>query len=126
MLTIVWDPTEFAVVTALDSGCKFTRGYYVSKVLTPLSEWWRERGGGNFRKLIVHADNASPHKAGESQQFMAPNAMVIAAHPPYSPDLAPSDFSLMRHVKGLLRGWSFEAGERLLSAVEGILRSFEK
>jgi histone-lysine N-methyltransferase SETMAR len=52
--------------------------------------------------------------------------MVIAAHPPYSPDLAPSDFFLFGHVEGLLRGESFEAGERLLSAVEGILRSLEK
>jgi hypothetical protein len=57
---------------------------------------------------------------------MAGNAMVIAAHPPYSPDLAPYDFYLFAHVKGLLRGGSFEAGERLLSAVEGILGSFEK
>jgi hypothetical protein len=56
---------------------------------------------------------------------MAWNAMVIAAHPPYSLDLASSDFYLLGHVKGLLRGRSFEAGERLLSAVEGIFRSFE-
>jgi hypothetical protein len=48
MLTIVYGPTGFAVVTALGSGCKFNAGYYVSTVLTPLSEWWRERGGGNF------------------------------------------------------------------------------
>jgi hypothetical protein len=48
MLTIVCGPTGFAVVTALESGCKFNAGCYVSKVLTPLSEWWRERGGGNF------------------------------------------------------------------------------
>jgi hypothetical protein len=39
MLTIVWDPTGFAVVTALDRGCKINAGYYVSKVPTPLSEW---------------------------------------------------------------------------------------
>jgi hypothetical protein len=58
--TIVWVSTGFAVVTALDRGCKFNAGYYVSKVLTPLSEWWRERGCRNFRKLIVHADNAPP------------------------------------------------------------------
>jgi hypothetical protein len=109
--TIVWDPTEFAVVTTLDSGCKFNAGYYVSEVLTPLSEWWRERGGGNFRKLIVHAANARPHKATVSQPFMAGNAMVIAAHPPYSPDLAPSYFYLLGHVKCLLRRGSFEAGE---------------
>jgi hypothetical protein len=120
MLTIVWDPTEFAVVTAIDSGCKFNAGHYVSKGLTPLSEWWCERGGGDFRKLIVHADNARLHKASVSQQFMAQNAMVIAAHQSYSPDLAPSDFYLLGHVEGLLRGESFEAEERLLSAVEGI------
>jgi hypothetical protein len=62
MVTMVWDSTEFAVMTAIDSGCKFNAGYYVSEVLTPLSEWWRERGGGNFGKLIVHADNARPTK----------------------------------------------------------------
>jgi hypothetical protein len=62
MLTIVWHPTEFAVVTALDSECKFNTGYYVSEVLTPLSEWWGERGGGNFGRLIVHADKARPPK----------------------------------------------------------------
>jgi histone-lysine N-methyltransferase SETMAR len=126
MLTLVWDSTEFAVVIVIDSGGKFNAGYYVSKVLTPLSEWWRERGGGNFGKLIVHPDNARPHKATVSQQFMAGNTMVIAAHPPYSPDLAPSDFYLLGHMRGLLRGESFEGGERLLSAAEGILESFEK
>jgi histone-lysine N-methyltransferase SETMAR len=126
MISIVWDSTESAVVTAIDSGCKFNAGYYVSKGLTPLSEWWRERGCGNFRKLMVHSDNARPHTATLSQQFMAGNAMVIAVHPPYSPDLAPSDFYLLGHVRGLLRGESFETGERLISAVDGILRSLKK
>jgi hypothetical protein len=38
MHTIVWRTAEFAGVAALESGCKFTAGYYVSEVLTPLSE----------------------------------------------------------------------------------------
>jgi hypothetical protein len=112
MLTIVWVPTESAIVPAHDSRCKFNAGYYVSEVLTPLSEPWRERGGGNFGKLIVHADHARPRKATVSPQFMAGNAMVIAAHPPYSTDLAASDFYLLGQVEGLLRGESFETGER--------------
>jgi histone-lysine N-methyltransferase SETMAR len=111
MLTIVCGPTGLAVVTALESKRKLNAGYYASKVLTPLSERWRERGGGDLRKLIVHADNARPHKATVSQQFMARNKIVITSHPPYSPDLAPSDFYLFGHVKGLLRGESFETGE---------------
>jgi histone-lysine N-methyltransferase SETMAR len=70
---------------------------------------------------MVHADNAHPHKSVASQQFMAQNAMVVAAHPPYSADLAPSDFYLFGHVKGLFRGESFETGDQSLSAVIAIL-----
>jgi hypothetical protein len=51
---------------------------------------------------------------------MARDGMAIAAHPPYSLDLAPSDFYLFGHVKGLFTGESFESGERLLSVVPGI------
>jgi hypothetical protein len=48
MLTLMWDSTGFAAVIATESGCKFNIGDYVSKMLTPLSEWWRERGGGDL------------------------------------------------------------------------------
>jgi hypothetical protein len=89
-------------VSTLKSGCKFNAGYYVSEVLTLFSEWWCERGGGDVRKLIVHIDNARPHTATVSQQFMARNEMVIAAHHPYSPNTAPSDFCLFGHMKGWL------------------------
>jgi hypothetical protein len=102
---------RFIVVTSLGSGCKCNAGYYVSKLLTPLSEWWCERGGGNFGNLIVHSENSRLHKAAVSQQFTARNAIVTATHPLYSPDLAPSDFSRFGHVKGLFSGESFEAGE---------------
>jgi hypothetical protein len=56
---------------------------------------------------------------------MAGNATVIAADPTYSPDLAPSDFYLLGHARGVLRGQSFQAGGGLLSADEGIVGSFE-
>jgi histone-lysine N-methyltransferase SETMAR len=126
MLAIPWSPTGFAVVAALERGCKFNAGYHASKVLRPLSEWWCERGGSDLRQLIIHAENARPHNATIPQQFMAQNAMVIAAHPPYWPDLAPSDFYIFVHVKDLFSGESFEIGERLLSAVEGLVASIAK
>jgi hypothetical protein len=55
IVIIVWGPTGFAVVAALDSQCKFNTGYSVSKVPTSLSERWRERRARDFRKLIAHA-----------------------------------------------------------------------
>jgi hypothetical protein len=38
MFAIVCDPTGFAAVTALDSGCTFNAGDYASQMLTPFSE----------------------------------------------------------------------------------------
>jgi hypothetical protein len=83
-LTIVLGPTACAVAAALESVCKFNAGYYVSKVLTPLSEWRCELGDGNFGNLRVDADNAHLRKAAVSQQFMAQNGIWLLSTSTYS------------------------------------------
>jgi hypothetical protein len=40
--------------------------------------------------------------------------------------MAPSEFYLFDHMKGRLGRESFETGERLFSAVEGVFRFLEK
>jgi hypothetical protein len=62
MLTMLCGSITYTVETAVESGCRVTAGYYVSKVLTPLYEWWRKRIGGDFGDLIVHADITRPTK----------------------------------------------------------------
>jgi hypothetical protein len=52
--------------------------------------------------------------------------MKSAPHPPYSPDLAPSDFYFVGYVKRCLAGLSFEDAGQLLAAVEGVLEGIEK
>jgi hypothetical protein len=52
--------------------------------------------------------------------------MKSAQHPPYSSDLAPSDFYLFWYVKRCLAGLSFKDTDQLLAAVEGVLEGTEK
>jgi hypothetical protein len=52
--------------------------------------------------------------------------MKSALHPPYSPDLAPSDFHLFGYVKRCLARLLFEDADQLLAAVEGVLEGIEK
>jgi hypothetical protein len=52
--------------------------------------------------------------------------MKSAPHPPYSPDLAPSDFYLFGYVNRCLACLSFEDAGQLLAAVEGVLEGSEK
>jgi hypothetical protein len=53
--------------------------------------------------------------------FCAENGQRIATHPPYSPDLAPSDFFLFAHIKNCLQGITFQSHEPLLAGTVAVL-----
>jgi histone-lysine N-methyltransferase SETMAR len=94
MRPIVWNPRGFHLIKVLEKGRKFNAGYYIVEILEPLSQWRSIEAACKERKLLVHADNARPHTAKLSTQSLNENRMKSVPHPPYSPDLAPSDFFL--------------------------------
>ena len=51
------------------------------------------------------------------------NGFEIIEHPPYSPDLAPSDYFLFGNLKNYLRGTSYGSDNDVFEAVEGYFRS---
>jgi hypothetical protein len=55
------------------------------------------------RRLVVHMDNAPVHNCGMTISFHADHNLVRLQHPPYSPDLASSDFYLFQTVKEKLK-----------------------
>jgi histone-lysine N-methyltransferase SETMAR len=126
MFTLVWNSGSFHLVNILPKGFKFNASYYVTQILDPLSKWRRTQVGRINRRLIAHADNARPHTAKMTSQFMEQNSMQMAPHPAYSPDLAPSDFCLFGSVKQLLSECQFADQDSLLQAVSGILMGIEK
>jgi hypothetical protein len=52
---------------------------------------------------------------------MAHNSLKRAPHPPYSPDLTPSDFYLFVSVKQQFQGHEFTEGAELVSAISEFL-----
>jgi transposase len=70
---------------------------------------------------VVHAHSARPHVAKRVKQYLEDNNLKSAPYPPYSPDLAPSDFFLFGHMKRLLQGTEFHTAEELLDGVVRIL-----
>jgi hypothetical protein len=73
------------------------------------------------RTWVVHADKASPHTAKVRRAFCDDNFLRIAPHPPYSPDLAPSDFLLFEDLKNRLQGQQLGSADEFLSKVLEIL-----
>jgi hypothetical protein len=126
MLTIVWNPRGFHSVNVREKGQKFNARHDVTERLSPFPEWCASDAPESHRQLMLDADNAQPHTARLSVELCENNRMKTAPHVPYSPEIAPSDFSFFGHVKGCLIDRSFLDTEELFEAVRGILDSIEK
>ncbi|GBM15856.1 Histone-lysine N-methyltransferase SETMAR [Araneus ventricosus] len=71
---------------------------------------------------LLH-DNARPHTAVRTGEVLHKFKWDVFQHPPYSPDLAPSDFHLFTAMKKWLGGQHFADDEELKNTVTHRLKS---
>jgi histone-lysine N-methyltransferase SETMAR len=117
--TIAWNPLGFPLIVTLPKGCTFNAEYYRDNILAALTQLQSEDDG---RKLVVHVDNATAQKC---RTFYEENGLRLAPHPPYSPDLVPSDFFLFDYVKERLKGMVFSSYEELLDEIGEVVTAIE-
>ena len=70
-----------------------------------------------LQKVHLLHDNARPHIAKLVKEKPETFGWKIIPHPPYSPDIAPTDFHLFRSMQNLLDGKEFENDEEVKSAI---------
>jgi len=70
------------------------------------------------KKIIFHQDNAPAHKSVLAMGKLRDLHYELLKHPPYSPDLAPSDFCLFPKLKLFLAGQRFSSNQEAIAAVE--------
>ena len=72
--------------------------------------------------VLLH-DNARSHTAGRTNAFIKLFNWEIFDHPPYSPDLAPSDYHLFAKMKVWLATQRFRTNEELMDGVNNWLHN---
>jgi histone-lysine N-methyltransferase SETMAR len=90
MLTVFWSVNGFHVVNFLPKNEHINANYFVSQILNDIGDEFAAAPS----PVYLHFDNAPSHTAIISREAVAKNSMTLVPHPPYSPDLAPSDFYL--------------------------------
>jgi len=75
-----------------------------------------ERIGIRNETLLQH-DNARPYTSAATRDVIQRLDFSALPHPPYSPDLAPSNFHLFPKLKAHLKGQRFSCEEEVNSAV---------
>ena len=65
----------------------------------------------NRKCIIFHEDNAKLHVSLMTRQKLLQLGWEVLIHPPYSPDIAPSDFHLFQSLQNSLNGKNFNSLE---------------
>ena len=72
----------------------------------------------NRHQVLLLHDNAPVHVAKKSQEEIRKLRWEMLPHPPYSPDLSPTDFHLFRSLANFMREKEFKKSDEVESEVQ--------
>jgi histone-lysine N-methyltransferase SETMAR len=79
-----------------------------------------------LRGVYLHLDNVPAHNTKRSRQEIAGTKTSRVVHPAYSPDVAPSDFFLLGHLKGEMADFTANSPADILSEIRRIFQEIPK
>jgi len=106
MLCIWWDILGVVYWELLPENATITAAKYCAQLNKIKSEVEKKRPSGG--QVYFQNDNARPHIAKSVKSKLEQFQWKLLDHPPYSPDLAPSDYHLFRSLSNDLRDRKFE------------------
>lgn len=118
LYSFFWDSKGVILQWPVEQRTTVTGSYHASLLrdhLHPALK--RERRGRITAGVLLQQDNAPAHTSQVGMAAVAELGYTLVPHPPYSPDLAPSDFFLFGTLKEELRGRRFETRSALGSAI---------
>ncbi|GFU63215.1 histone-lysine N-methyltransferase SETMAR [Trichonephila clavipes] len=82
----------------------FPKPIFTKKKLNKLNDALQQKRPEliNMKGVVFHQDNARPHTSLVTRQKLLQLEWDTMPHPPYSPDLAPSDYYLFRSLQNFL------------------------
>ncbi|KFD48898.1 hypothetical protein M513_10261 [Trichuris suis] len=108
MLIVFWSHFGIIHVKFLKAGQPITADNYCHLLEATVEKLLEKRPAlANRRRVILLQDNARPHVARKTLQKISELGMELLPHPPYSPDLSPTDHHLFKHLELHLRGKTF-------------------
>jgi transposase len=125
MIWTFWGVNVTPVFVDLPKGETMTAKVFEKLVLDKLIPVEVEKGTSQT-DLILHFDNAACHKARLISDRIERAKLRVMPQPPYSPDLAPSDFFLFGYLKRRLRGKCCKTAEDLVREAKKIMDNIPK
>jgi histone-lysine N-methyltransferase SETMAR len=114
-LRCFWDQDGITLTDYLPKGQSIKAEYYLS-LLVQLKDILKEKRRRKFTKRVLFFhDNAPSHRTLATHKKLAYLGIQYLGHPPYSPDLTPSEYA---GLKKQLEGRHFSSVAEVIAAVE--------
>ncbi|XP_023310469.1 histone-lysine N-methyltransferase SETMAR-like [Anoplophora glabripennis] len=123
MCTVFWDWKGILLIDFLPRGQTIKADAYCETLRKLRRAIQNKRRGLLSKGVVFLHDNARPHTANVTKNLLQGFGWDVFDHPPYSPDLAPSDFHLFLHLKSFLGGQHFNNDEELKENVSNWLKT---
>ena len=105
MLTVWWSAISLIHYSFLNAGETITAEKYCQQMDQKLRQ---HPALVNRKGPILLQDNARPHVAKSTLQKLNELGYETLPHPPYSPDLSPTDYHFFKHLDNFLREKCFK------------------
>jgi histone-lysine N-methyltransferase SETMAR len=114
MVTVFWDAEGMILVDTIPHGHTINSDTYIKTLKALQKHYRRVRPHKIIAEILLQCNSAQPHTSFRTQEAIAKLGWTILSHPPYSPDLAPSDFNLFGALKDAIQGKCLAVMMRLL------------
>ena len=112
------DQDGIILIDYIPKGQTISAEYY-SSLLVQLKDILKEKCSGKVTKGVLFLNDSSPaHRALATQKKLVYLGFQCLDHPPYSPDLAPSDYHLFPGLKKQMKCRHFSPDAEVIAAVE--------
>ena len=119
MATVFWDMQGIFSIDWLSEKTTINSDYYIQELEDLREAIKRKRRG---RGVLLQHDNARPHVSKQTKEAIHRLGFECVPHPPYSPDLAPSDYWLFGEIKRTLRGKRVNAFKNLEREINQLVK----
>ena len=124
MVTVWWSSAGVIHHSFLPNGVSITADVYCEELNTMMEKLAHLQPAlvNRSSPLLLH-DNARPHTAQQTVSKLQELGLEALRHPPYSPDLAPTDYYFFQNLDNFLAGKKFNTREAVQNAFEEFVAS---
>ena len=127
LVAVFWNFRGFHYITAVSPDQKYNSEFCTTHALPGLDTTLCEsRPKYGARGISLHWDSARPHTAKATRVAAESLGVKFLPHPPYSLDLAPSDFFLFGYPKEKIKGEQFTGSDDILCRLRVLMEELNE